>query len=44
MTLLALSFLAIGAAYVGFNTWRNAQATRNIDHVLNDAEAKAKNE
>ena len=39
--LVALTLVALGAALVALNTWRNGQATRNISHVLDDAEATA---
>ena len=41
VTLVALTLVTIAAALVAFNTWHNGQATRNIGHVLNDAEAAA---
>ena len=40
-TFAAISLLAVGGAYVGFNTWRNGQATEHIGHVLQRAEASA---
>ena len=33
--------VTLAAALVGFNTWQNGQSTRNVGHVLNDAEAAA---
>ena len=41
VTLVALTLITLGAALVAFNTWRNGQPTRNVGHVLNDAEAAA---
>ena len=41
VTLVAMILVTLAAALVGFNTWQNGQATRNIGHVLNDAEAAA---
>jgi hypothetical protein len=41
VTFAAISIVAFGAAYVGFNTWRNGQATENIGHVLLRTEATA---
>ena len=41
VTFVAVALLAMGAAVVAVNTWRNGQATRHIGHVLNDAEAAA---
>ena len=41
VTLVAMILVTLGAALVGFNTWQNGQATRNVGHVLNDAEAAA---
>ena len=39
VTFAATLIVAFGAAYVGFNTWRNGQATENIGHVLQRTEA-----
>ena len=44
VTFSALAALALGTTYVAFNTWRNSQATRNVAHVINDTEAKARRE
>lgn len=41
VTLVAMTLVTLAAALVAFNTWQNGQATRNIGHVLNDAEAAA---
>jgi hypothetical protein len=41
VTFAALTLLALGAAFVALNTWRDGQPTRNIDHVLNDAETSS---
>jgi hypothetical protein len=41
VSLVALTLVALGAALVAVNTWRNGQATRHIGHVLNDVEAAA---
>jgi hypothetical protein len=38
VTFTAVSFIALGAAYVGLNTWRNSLATEHIGHVLNRTE------
>jgi hypothetical protein len=42
MTFAVVSLLAVAGAYVAFNTWRNGQATENIGHVLQRAEAGAR--
>ena len=39
VTFVALALIALGGALIAVNTWRNGQATRNIDHLLNDTEA-----
>lgn len=41
VTLVAMTLVTLAAALVAFNTWQNGQSTRNIGHVLNDAEAAA---
>ena len=41
VTLVAMVLVTLAAALVGFNTWQNGQSTRNVGHVLNDAEAAA---
>lgn len=41
VTFVALMLVAMGAALVGLNTWRNGQATRHIGHVLNDTEKRS---
>ena len=41
VTHVAMTLVTLAAALVAFNTWQNGQATRNIGHVLNDAEAAA---
>ena len=41
VTLVALTLVGLGAALVALNTWRNGQATRNMSHVLDAAEAAA---
>ena len=43
VTFAALCLVAFGGAYVALNTWRNGQATENIGHVLQRAEAVAPN-
>jgi hypothetical protein len=42
VTFWATTLVAFGAAYVGFNTWRNSQATEHIGHVLQRTEATVK--
>lgn len=41
LTLVALSTLAIGTTVVIYSTWRNAQPTQIIGHVLREAEARS---
>lgn len=41
LTFLTVTFVALGATAVLFNTWRNAQPTEIIGHVLAQAETNA---
>jgi hypothetical protein len=43
-TLGALGAVVLGSTYVAINTWRNAEATRSIAHVINDTETKVPRE
>lgn len=38
ITYMILCFLFLATAAVVFNTWRNAQATRNMSHVIHATE------
>jgi hypothetical protein len=41
VTFVAIVLVAMGAALVGVNSWRNGQATRHIGHVINDTEKRS---
>ena len=41
VSFVAVTLVAVGAAVVAVIAWRNGQPTRQIGHVLNDAEAAA---
>ena len=42
VSFVALTLVAVSAALVAVNTWRNGQPTRNMDHVLYQAESPVK--
>jgi hypothetical protein len=41
-TYLILGGLCLATAAIVFNSWRNAQATKNVSHVLHAAETARK--
>ena len=42
LTYLILVGLFLATAAIVFNTWRNAQATKNVSHVLHATETSRK--